>query len=453
MEAHQAADRLRELAHDHTVPGAQLTVHRAGQNLSVATGVLRAGAPAAVTTATGFAYGSVTKAFTATLVARLESDGDLELDDPVGEYLAEFDAATDDAISSVTLRNLLSHTAGLIADHEPDRADDASLARYAASMATTASLHEPGSFFSYSNSGYNILGRVIEAVTDMTWQQAMGNLLLRPLAVDPLFLHGPAAPGRVRADCHTVRPGERVARPADPYVPPSWAPAAGLAGSADDLIALARLHLGHHPASAALAGARGFSGTGARVAAADAFGMADGWGAGLAHYASPEGDWLGHDGTVDGSTAHLRFHPASGTAVALTTNSTTGTLMWADVVDWLRELGVPVGDYRPALPQEASPHGDVRSLIGEFRNGDTCFAIHAHGDGDGGSGGDGRGLRLSDGTGLIADLTLYDGLVFTARRADAHEAPYTGRFVLDPATGEATLLQLGGRSARRVAAA
>ncbi|WP_330333367.1 beta-lactamase family protein [Streptomyces sp. NBC_00536] len=447
MEAHQAAERLRELAHDHTVPGAQLTVHRAGESLSLAAGAVRAGGPEAVTTATGFAYGSVTKAFTATVVARLESDGDLELDDPVGEYLAEFDAATDEAISSVTLRNLLSHTAGLIADHEPDRAEDASLARYAASMATTGSLHEPGGFFSYSNSGYNILGRVIEAVTDMTWRQALGNLLLRPLAIQPLFLHGPQAPGRTLADCHTVRPGERVARPADLYVPPSWAPAAGLAGSADDLIALARLHLGTHPATAAAAGARGLAGTGVRVPAADAFGMADGWGPGLAHYASPEGDWLGHDGTVDGSTSHLRFHPASGTAVALTTNSTTGTLMWADVVDWLRERGIPVGDYRPVLPPQAPPGADLRALTGEFRNGDTYFAVRAHGDA-----GDGRGLRLSDGTGLVADLTLYDGLVFTARRADAEEAPYAGRFVLDPATGEAALMQLGGRSARRVAA-
>ncbi|MET9696661.1 serine hydrolase domain-containing protein [Streptomyces sp. NPDC006529] len=452
MEAHHTAERLRELAHDHTVPGAQLTIHRAGRNLSAATGVVRAGGPEAVTTATAFAYGSVTKAFTATVVARLESDGDLELDDCVGEYLAEFDAATDEAISSVTLRNLLSHTAGLIADHEPDRAEDASLARYAADMAATRSLHAPGGHFSYSNSGYNILGRVIEAVTDMTWRQATERLLLRPLAIDPLFLHGPAAPGRTLADCHTVRPGERVARPADLYVPPSWAPAAGLAGSADDLIALARLHLGSHPASAVVAGADGFAGAGVRVAAADAFGMADGWGAGLAHYASPAGDWLGHDGTVDGGTAHLRFHPASGTAVALTTNSTTGTRMWADVVDLLRAGGIPVGDYRPSLPPQAPPGSDTSALLGQFRNGDTYFTVRTRDDvGRGAHDAHCPGLRLSDGTGLVADLTLHDGLVFTARRADADEAPYTGRFVLDPATGEAVLMQLGGRSARRVA--
>ncbi|TLQ42864.1 serine hydrolase domain-containing protein [Streptomyces marianii] len=445
MEAHLAADRLCELAHEHSVPGAQLTVRHAGGSLSLATGVTRAGTADPVTTGTAFAFGSVTKAFTATLVAQLVSDGDLEWDDPVGEYLAEWDGAVDEAISSVTLRNLLSHTAGLVADHELDDVEEASLARYTASVATTRSLHEPGHCFSYSNSGYNILGRVIEAVTDMKWQAVMENVLLRPLGIDPVFVNGSPTGQRPLADGHAVQPGrQRTARPVGLFLPLSWAPASGLAGSADDLVALAGLHLGTHPESGTLLPEEQRAEMGARVSAADAFGMADGWGLGLAHYASADGHWYGHDGTVDGGTAHLRFHPDSGTAVALTTNATTGTQMWAELVDSLHELGVPVGDHRAGIPTAPSLTSGLDRFTGDYRNGDTSFVVRAH---------RGGGLLLTDSTGLAADVTLHDDLVFTARRTDTRAGSYTGRFVTDPATGDVTLMQLGGRSARRATTA
>ncbi|MEU9232745.1 serine hydrolase domain-containing protein [Streptomyces subrutilus] len=451
MEGHFPAARLREIAHGHSVPGAQLTVHQVGETRSVAIGVAHSATAEPVTTATAFAFGSVTKAFTATVVAQLVSDGELDLDDPVGEYLAEFDGAADESMSSITLRQLLSHTAGLVADHELDNVDESSLARYSASVATTAPLHDPGTCFSYSNSGYNILGRVIESVTDMKWQAAMDNRLLRPLGFESLFLGSGDSAARESATCHVVRPGRNGAEPVGLFLPRSWAPAGGLAGSADDLIAFARLHLGTHPASATLLTGDMRAAMHTRVPVAEAFGMADGWGLGLAHYASPEGDWLGHDGTVDGGTAHLRFHPRSGAAVALTANSTTGTLMWADVVDELRALGMPVGDYRPrvpaAMPAVTAAVPAPGGLLGEYRNGDTYFSVRRD-DSEGGT-----GLRLSDGTGLVAAMTLHEQLFFTARRLDADEAPYTGRFVSDPATGEAALMQLGGRSARRTAAA
>ncbi|WP_052868032.1 serine hydrolase domain-containing protein [Streptomyces niger] len=446
MEAHLAADRLRELAHDHSVPGAQLTIQQAGRRRSLCTGVARAGTAEPVTGEMAFAYGSVTKIFTATLVAQLVSEGDLEWDDPVGEYVAEFDGAVDEAFSSVTLRRLLGHTAGLVADHELDDVEESSLVRYTASLATTRTLHEPGHCFSYSNSGYNILGRVIEAVTDMKWQAALENRVLRPLGIDPVFVNGPSAGQRPLADGHAVPPGGgQPARPVGLFLPHSWAPASGLAGSADDLADLAALHLGVHPDSGALLPEEQRAEMAGRLPAADAFGMADGWGMGPAHYASPAGHWLGHDGTVDGGTAHVRWHSASGTAVALTTNATTGTRMWADLVDVLREQGIPVGDHRPGTPAAPALSSGLGRFAGDYRNGDTSFAVRTHHDG--------ATLRLTDATGLTADLTVHADLVFTARRTDTGTAPFSGRFVTDPATGDVTLMQLGGRSARRTTAA
>lgn len=153
---------------------------------------------------------------------------------------------------------------------------------------------------------------------------------------------------------------------------------------------------------------------------------------------------------MDGGTAHLRFHPESGLAVALTTNATTGSSLWPDVVGELRTLGIAVGDYEPGVPTpdpSASGVGtgprDFEPLVGDYGNGDTVFSIRRHDD----------GIRLSDRTGLVADVTVHDSLSFTARRVDTDAAPYVGRFVLDGGTGEIALLQLAGRSAKRTHAA
>lgn len=447
VEAHLATDRLRGLAHDHSVPGAQLTIHRPGESVSVTTGVTRVDTSRPVTAETAFALGSVTKVFTATVVAQLVAQGDLEWDDPVSDYLADFDGAADERMTAMTLRHLLGHTAGLVADHELDDAGEVSLARYTASVAGTSLLYEPGHCFSYSNTGYNIAGRVIETVGDMKWQAVVENSLLRPLGIDPVFLSGGSAVGlRATADGHAVRPGrERTAHPVGLYVPAGWAPASGLAASADDLVALAALHLGTHPDADTLLPAAERAGTAALEPLAEAFGMADGWGPGLAHYASPDGPWLGHDGTADGGTAHLRFHPRTGTAVALTTNATTGTLLWADLVDTLREHGIPVGDHRPAVSAAPAVTTGLGRFTGDYRNGDTCFAVRIHHGG--------TALRLTDATGLTADLALHGDLTFTARRTDTDTVPHTGRFVTEPATGDVVLMQLGGRSARRAPAA
>ncbi|MFJ8309554.1 MULTISPECIES: serine hydrolase domain-containing protein [unclassified Streptomyces] len=447
MEARHLASLLEELADTHAVPGAQLAVYTGTETVSAVAGFECSGEPRAVDSRTAFAYGSVSKVFAATLVLQLVSDGDLELDEPVSAFLAEFRDAADARLASITPRQLLSHTSGLVADHEPDDPDERSLLRYATSVAQLPLLDRPGSSFSYSNTGYNILGRLVEEVTALKWRDALQDFLLRPLGVDPYIDHSPERPARTSAKGHAVRPGQRAARPVEQFLPPTWTPAGGLSGSAEELISLARLHLGTDPRTAALLADEQRVEMRTAVAGADAFGMADAWALGLGHYGSPDNRWPGHDGTVDGGTAHLRFHPESGVAVALTTNATTGSSLWPDVVGALRTLGIDVGDYEPgpAPHPDASEAGprDLEPLVGDYGNGDTVFSVRRHRD----------GIRLSDRTGLVADVTVHGGLNFTARRVDTDAAPYTGRFVRDGSTGAIALLQLAGRSAKRIHAA
>ncbi|MFD9723255.1 serine hydrolase domain-containing protein [Streptomyces sp. NPDC059072] len=452
MEARHLASRLEELTHAHAVPGAQLSVHTGTETVDAVAGTECCDGTRAVDPRSAFAYGSVTKVFAATLVLQLVSDGDLDLDRPVSDVLAEFREPADARLASVTARQLLSHTSGLVADHELDETDERSLFRYAKSVAELPLLDRPGNSFSYSNTGYNILGRVVEEVTGLRWRDALQDFLLRPLGVDPYVDHSPDGPARPLTTGHAVRPGQREARPVDQFLPPTWTPAGGLSGSARDLVVLARLHIGTDPKVAALLEDEQRVEMRTPVPGADAFGMADAWALGLGHYGSADNRWLGHDGTVDGGTAHLRFHPGSGLAVALTTNATTGSSLWPDVVEELRTLGIDVGDHRPGVPAPhpaASGAGtgtgpqETERLVGDYANGDTVFSVRRHHD----------GIRLSDRTGLVADVTLNDGLNFTARRVDTDAAPYVGRFVLDGGTGEIALLQLAGRSAMRVRAA
>ncbi len=434
------------------VPGTQLALHMNGKTLSAAVGVTDTQSGDPVSSDTPFAFGSVSKAFTATLILELVSDGDLELDAPVCEYVPELRQAADEEMSAVTLRQLLSHTGGLVADYELDDSSEQSMRRYAAGVATTRLLHHPGRCFSYANTGYNLLGRCVEAVTAMEWHSAVRDFLLRPLGIGPVFLHrSDGGSARRPATCHAVRPDGHQARPVGLFLPPTWAPASALAGSAEDLVAFARLHMGEHPAADTLLDDEHRRDMRTPVPAADAFGMADGWGLGLACYSGPDRrphaaapTWYGHDGTVDGGSCHLRFQPETGLAVALTTNATTGSLLWSDLVEELRLRGVPVADYRPDVP-DAPPAEwpESTGLLGEYGNGDTRFSLRPHQG----------GIRLSDRTGLVADVTLHDRMIFTAQRVDAVEASYTGRFVLDGDTGAVALMQLGGRSAQRLTSA
>lgn len=108
---------------------------------------------------------------------------------------------------------------------------------------------------------------------------------------------------------------------------------------------------------------------GTSVDAAAPFGLADGWGAGWGLFHSRETTWWGDGGTLDGGTCNVRLSPDGGSAVALTTNATTGLLLWEDLVTELDRRGLDVGHYRqPSVsPAIVTPADE---LAGEYANGD-----------------------------------------------------------------------------------
>ena len=146
---------------------------------------------------------SHSKMLTAFTIMRLKEQGRLRLDDTVGDHVAEL---AETPVADRTLRDLLSHGAGLTRDSDDSRwwrlgipfADRARLLEIARSGAVRT---EPGLHLQYSNIGYGLLGLVIEEITGTGFAEAVAELVLDPVGVPGIGPDLPdAPPGPEQAD-------------------------------------------------------------------------------------------------------------------------------------------------------------------------------------------------------------------------------------------------------------
>jgi CubicO group peptidase (beta-lactamase class C family) len=133
---------------------------------------------------TPVAVGSTTKPMTALAVMQLVERGLVDLDTPVTTYLPDFRMA-DERSASITLRQLLSHTAGIPESETYDGAqDDGALERRVAGLADVPLHRAPGTGFEYANDGYSVAGLVIQQVTGMPYEHYMAQAVFAPLGMD-----------------------------------------------------------------------------------------------------------------------------------------------------------------------------------------------------------------------------------------------------------------------------
>ncbi|WP_083752450.1 serine hydrolase domain-containing protein [Saccharothrix sp. ALI-22-I] len=420
----------------HDVPGAQLAVLRDGRVWEFVFGEERHASGRAMGRDTKVPIGSITKAFTATLLMVLVSDGDVDLDEPVAEYLPEVRQTGGGLAEVLTTRHLLSHTGGLCSEVVAPSAD----ARPPLAASLLELLHAPGEGFSYSNAGYALAGRLVEVATGMTWSEAVRTILLKPLGIAPAFIVGAGAAASSIAHGHTVNRVLRRVRPVEQELSPIEAPAGGLAASAADLVELSRMHLRseHGGTDHGLVAPADLVEMRRPVPGAEPFGLADGWGLGLALFRSGDTEWFGHDGTADGTSCHLRLDPESGTVVALTANSATGAALWRQLLPDLRTAGLDVGEHATSVDlgrRVPIPPG----CAGDYVNGGTAYSVVVQ-DGE---------LRLVVDGDTAARLTSHDGLVFSVTDPASGETGHPGRFLRDPRSGVIDRIQVGGRIASR----
>ena len=365
-------DRLDKLAEQHGVVGASFAIALGDETVEAATGVLNLRTQQPATPDSLFQIGSITKVWTATLVMQLVEEGLLDLDEPVVKHLPDFRVADEEVTRTVTARQLLAHTSGIDGDLFLDtgRGDD-NLEKYVAAMSRLTQVHPQGRTMSYCNSGYSLLGRLVEVLRESTWDAVLRERILAPLGLDTAgtlpeeaLLHG-AATG------HIVPPGAK-----EPMVTPQWGifrscgPAGLIHSTARDQLAFARMHLGG-----------GVTGDGTRVlseesAAAmrepqvevpDRWTLGSHWGLGWILMEWDGRDVFGHDGATLGQGAFLRVLPETGLSVCLLTNGGAHPRelfneLYAEVFAELAGVTMPAA----LEPTEGATVGDASRYTGTY---------------------------------------------------------------------------------------
>jgi CubicO group peptidase (beta-lactamase class C family) len=136
------------------------------------------------TPATKFRLGSLTKQFTAASILLLEERGKLKLDDPIKKYLPDAPAAWD----AITIFNLLTHTSGIpnftnLPEYKKLKLEETPVANTIAIVRDKPLDFAPGARMSYSNSGYLVLGYVIERITGAGYGKFVTDNIFAPLGM------------------------------------------------------------------------------------------------------------------------------------------------------------------------------------------------------------------------------------------------------------------------------
>ena len=222
------------------------------------------------------------------------------------------------------------------------------------SYATLPQLHRPGSLFSYSNAGFNVLGRLVECLTGQTWDRALKERLLEPLGLERTFTLPEEAMVHPVAVGHDPKDPESLElSPVSPWLDGRGSGPCGgtLSTTAADLLAFARMHIkdGEGPAGRALLSAE--SARAMREPQVWLPGPDDspawGLGWGIERLADPL--VVEHGGNTCGQQSQLVVVPERGVALCVLTNGDVQGLLRRDLLTALGVPGQDVGSGRDGL--------------------------------------------------------------------------------------------------------
>jgi CubicO group peptidase (beta-lactamase class C family) len=228
------------------VPGVIAGVLTDGEIVSAAAGVTNIETGVEMTPDTVFLTGSITKVWTATLLMTLVDDRLIDLDEPIVRYAPEFRIADAEAMRSITVRHLITHSSGLDgADFLGSFGDNPdAVARYVAACSGFGQVFRPGAYTSYSNADFIIAGWVAEQVTGRTYDDLMLERVIQPLELSRTGF-GPHHAILHRAAVGHFPDGEDGYRRTDIWMLPRSCNPAGtaLTTTVEDSLRFARMHL------------------------------------------------------------------------------------------------------------------------------------------------------------------------------------------------------------------
>lgn len=322
-----------------------------------------------VTPVTLFQVGSISKSFTSIVLLQLQEQGMLDINDPITKYLPWFEIQSEYA--PITLRHLMSHTAGIISGSEdtPTAITEAWNLRY-----TTATA-PPGEYFHYSNSGYKVLGLVLEAVLGQDISTILCERIFAPLGMSA------SLPDFRNEDRHLLATGytpyfdDRLLPPGGKLAPATWFESNTADGSicsnAEDMCRYLRMLLQR---GRGLLAPQSFEQLIHPVIATEDGIHGEHYGLGMYTMQFGEHHVIGHSGGMVGFTADMLADLDSGLGVIVLTNGPADpsrisrhTLELFNAVLEEKEL--------PDYPDEKVDNPD--DFVGTYRCGEKSFTIKA----------------------------------------------------------------------------
>jgi D-alanyl-D-alanine carboxypeptidase len=194
---------------------------------------------------TRYKIASITKLFTSVLILQLYEQGRVDLNKTLGTYLPGY---TGEGADKVTVHQLLNHTSGLanfdavkdmatalksgLPNYQTPYTSDQLLARFCSGKL----VNPPGKVFDYNNGDYIVLGKIVERLYGKTYEQVLGERILRPLKMGNTGMLRQSDIIPRLADTYFFRDDLKTLVHDLPVYPENWYAAGGMYSSVDDLL-------------------------------------------------------------------------------------------------------------------------------------------------------------------------------------------------------------------------
>ncbi len=329
-----------------------------------------------------FEVGSVTKQFTAAAILQLAEKDSINLGASVNEYLPAYDTRG----HTITVRNLLYHTSGIrdflwMSHFRTLWKDDISRDSLVSVIEAEPVRFTPGSAMIYSNSGYFLLGLIVEKASGQSYGEYLDEHLLEPAGMEASHICNRAEVVKNKAKSYVPHPEKGFAQPLRPPLrPPGPNPhrlifaAGSLCSTAGDLVRWNRALHGGQILSDSMYQELIAPGT-----------LSDGtrlrYAMGLSHYRPNGHRALLHSGAFGGGfLSHVRYYPEEDLTVLALQNTFGPQAPWV-LAGTLARLILGEGK----KPEGGTYEGEVSELAGQYggpiRNGEfLTLEIQARGE-------------------------------------------------------------------------
>jgi len=355
----QQADELLAATYPADGPGAAVVISEGGRIVyQSGRGLADIESKRPITPQTVFRIGSITKQFASAVVLQLAAEGKLKLTDPISKYLPAYPNG-----ANITVTQLLNHTVGIqsytsiagwMIEANTNRAYTTE--QLTAVFKDLPAPSKPGERHEYNNSGYILVGALIEAVTGNGWSSEVERRIARPLGLATIA--DGVGEARIAAMATGYSAGEKGPKLAEKIHMSVPGAAGALVASAEDLATWGNAL--HH----------------AKVVSAPYYAqmiaptkMPNGtlihYGFGIAPDKLRGVDVIGHGGGIFGFSSDSLYVPANDLFVAILTNSDSAKVSPGSVMRRLTAMAI--GKPFVALPTVALDEAAVAPLLGVYK--------------------------------------------------------------------------------------